>query len=768
LQITCKMIKKYLLKILFVEDLPSDVDLAVLELRKEGLQFEHIRVDTRSEFIKALQEFDPDIIISDYSMPTYNGMQAIKDAQEFDMSIPFILFTGSMNEETAVDCLKAGADDYIIKEHLTRLPFAVKEVLEQHRIQIEKRTSELLLKESEEKLQSIFSAAPVGIGLVVNRTYMEVNDTFCRMTGYSRNELIGKSSAMMYPSKEEFEIAGIEKFRQIADSGTGSVETRLKCKSGEILNIISTSNPLDPEDLSKGVIFTVLDITDRKLANNELLKLHSAFDSSGEAIFITDLDGLITDINPEFTNLYGFSADEVIGKSTPRILKSGTMAPERYISFWATLLKNEVVRGELINKTKDGKLLNIEGSANSIFNDRKEVVGFIGIQHDITARKLAEKELIKARDRAEESDRLKTAFLHNISHEIRTPMNAIVGFSSLLGEPDVDEQSRRNYIEMIMQSSDHLLAIISDIVDISNIEANLVKIVKNEININSTLKSLCNQFIPEATEKKVKIICENGLSDSDALILTDSTKVTQILLNLISNALKFTDIGVIKLWYRVKNHFLEFCVSDTGIGIPQESHNKIFDRFYQIQNSISRLYEGTGLGLTISKAYVELLGGKIWLSSEPGKGSSFFFTIPYEKGILGKSALNETRVPERLVFPAKKKILVAEDIDSNFKLICYFLSGVNAEIIRATNGKEAVEKCLSDQPFDLVLMDIKMPVMDGYTAVKQIRKTLPYIPIIAQTAYPEDNTYAAECGCTGFISKPFDKKNLLKVMAEFL
>jgi two-component system sensor histidine kinase EvgS len=266
------MIHKNLLRILFIEDLPSDVDLAVLELRKEKLKFEYNTVCTRVDLIKALRKFKPDLVISDYMMPAFNGLQALKEVKEFNPEIPFILCTGSINEETAVECIKAGAEDYVIKEHMTRLPFAVKEAMEQHRILTEKRTAELLLKENEKKLQSIFSTAPVGIGLVVNRVFMEVNDTFCKMTGYSRKELIGKSSAMVYPTHEEFEFIGLEKDRQIAEKGTGSVETRLKCRDGRILNIISGSTPLDERDLSKGLTFTVLDITERKLAEEALLK----------------------------------------------------------------------------------------------------------------------------------------------------------------------------------------------------------------------------------------------------------------------------------------------------------------------------------------------------------------------------------------------------------------------------------------------------------------------------------------------------------------
>jgi CheY-like chemotaxis protein/nitrogen-specific signal transduction histidine kinase len=390
------------------------------------------------------------------------------------------------------------------------------------------------------------------------------------------------------------------------------------------------------------------------------------------------------------------------------------------------------------------------------------------IFQDITDRKQSEEELINAKEKAEEGDRLKTAFLNNISHEIRTPMNAIVGFCALLGEPDLNEQSRMDYIEVIIQSSNHLLAIISDIVDISNIEANIVKIAKNGININSTFKSLYDQFLPKVSEKKIQLICESDIPDSDALIVTDNTKLKQILINLINNAIKFTDKGYVKVGCVLRDKFLEFCVSDTGIGIGEEYYQRIFDRFYQVQLSISRLYEGTGLGLAISKANVELMGGKIWLTSEPGKGSTFFFSIPYEKQAVETLAVNEKRVPEDFVFPEKKTILIAEDIDSNFKLVRFFLSNANTEIIRAANGKEAVQKFQSNKNIDLILMDIKMPVMDGYTAVKLIRETNNTIPIIAQTAYAEDKEKAIDSGCSGFISKPFDKKSLLKVIHEFI
>jgi PAS domain S-box-containing protein len=268
------MIQKNLLKILFVEDIPSDIELAVMALRKDKLEFEYTAVCTRIDLLAALKAFKPDLIISDYMMPSFNGLEALKEAKAFDSNIPFILLTGSVNEETAVECIKEGAQDYVIKEHMTRLPFAVKEALEQVDINKEKRASELLLKENEEKLQSIFSAAPVGIGLVVNRVLIEVNDTFCNITGYTRRELIGKSSEILYSSGEEFLNAGKEKYRQIAEKGTGSVETKFKCKDGKIINVILSSTPLDNDNHLKGVTFTVLDITERKKAEDDLKETH--------------------------------------------------------------------------------------------------------------------------------------------------------------------------------------------------------------------------------------------------------------------------------------------------------------------------------------------------------------------------------------------------------------------------------------------------------------------------------------------------------------
>ncbi len=278
---------------------------------------------------------------------------------------------------------------------------------------------------------------------------------------------------------------------------------------------------------------------------------------------------------------------------------------------------------------KDGSVIIGSSTISIIHNLSDEVQYFIGMVEDITLKKKAEEELISAKLKAEESDRLKTAFLHNVSHEIRTPMNAIIGFSSLLNEPGLDESDRQQYTEIIFQSSNQLLSIINDIVDVANIESGQVKVNIKKTDLNFSLRSLDEQFSYSEKQYKIPITLSAGLPDERAIIMTDNTKLIQILSNLINNSVKFTQAGQIDFGYTLKENWLEFFVKDTGIGIPQESLGKIFDRFYQVDRTISKQFGGTGLGLSICKAYVQLLGGNISVSSSSDKGTSFVFTIPY-------------------------------------------------------------------------------------------------------------------------------------------
>jgi PAS domain S-box-containing protein len=373
-----------------------------------------------------------------------------------------------------------------------------------------------------------------------------------------------------------------------------------------------------------------------------------------------------------------------------------------------------------------------------------------------------------ARQKAEVSDRLKSAFLANMSHEIRTPMNGIIGFSEMMTDPELTAAERNEYAKIIVDSSRQLLAIVNDILDISRIEAGLVFLAKEEMCINELINTLFTFFEPQAVEKNVILKSVKSLKDKESEVRTDKTRLRQILTNLLNNALKFTAVGEIEFGYVLAEGYLQFFVRDTGIGIPAEMHEKIFEPFRQAELEISFHYGGTGLGLSISSKLAELLGGKIWLESEPGKGSVFYFTIPYNPTAvdnLSNALIGKEQAPQA----SGAVILIAEDDDTNYFFLETALSKENAKLIRATNGLQAVEICMNNQAIQLVLMDIKMPVMNGYDATRKIKENRPDLPVIVQTAYAmnEDRKKANEAGCDDYIAKPIRITELLKIVSKY-
>lgn len=760
------------LKILFIEDVQSDVELIWHELKENNISFSKLLVDNRDDYLNGLISFEPDLIISDFSLPQFDGMEALLIRNKTAPLIPFILVTESVNEEVAVDCMKAGADDYVLKDNLSRLGPSVINSINKIKILKEKKTAEKELERSNLMLQKTQTIAHIGNWeLDLSAKSIWVSDEALKIYGFENSSYEIPLETVQKIPLPEYRLILDEAFdRLLKYNEQYQVEFKIKrLNDGAIRTIYSRADLELTNEGQVKFLGVIQDITDRKQAKEALIesenKYHLIFNNILDVYYETSLEGIILDVSPsiEIVSKGQYHPEDIIGRSMYDFY-SDHLVREAIVE---ALKKDGSVNDfEIILIIRDGTLIPCSISAKMTFDVNGNPEKIIGSLRDITERKKVEEELIRAKDKAEESDRLKTAFLHNISHEIRTPMNAIVGFSTLLSEPDGDVQSRQSYTEIIMQSSDHLLSIITDIVDISNIEANLVKAVKNDVNVNTILKSVFNKYCLQAARMNLELSFFPDLSDSDAVILTDGTKLTQILSNLVNNAFKFTAEGFIRFGYLVKNDFLEFYVTDTGIGIPEEHYSLIFDRFYKVENSKSSMFEGTGLGLAISKAYVELIGGRIWVSSEVGTGSSFFFTIPFHKQNTKVGNMTKDSVQKDYDFPERITILVAEDVDSNFKLIQFFLSKSNVNILRAKDGKEAVAK-VSSEKIDLVLMDIKMPVMDGYTATKIIRETNKNIPIIAQTAYADDNDVAMGCGCSSFISKPFDRHGLLKAIRAF-
>jgi len=525
----------------------------------------------------------------------------------------------------------------------------------------------------------------------------------------------------------------------------------------------------------------------RQKAEDELRKLSRAVEQSPNSVVITDTEGRIEYANPATLKLTGYTSEEAMGKN-PRIFSTHEKTREEYDFLWETIQSGKEWKGEFHNKKKDGELYWESASISPIFNENGIITHYLAIKKDITESKQLTTDLVNAKEKAEESDRLKTAFLANMSHEIRTPMNGILGFAALLKEPDLSGSQQQEYIRIIEKSGARMLNIINDIISISKLESGQTNLLYSEINVTELVKDLHDFFRPEVQQKGLHLYLKNSLPDSKAIITTDKEKLTAVLTNLIKNAVKFTKQGSITIGYKlnpskllnedgtsVEADVLEFYVKDTGVGISQENKEIVFERFRQGSESLTRNYEGAGLGLSISKAYVELLGGKIWFDSNPEikpgeNGSVFFFSIPYLPVLQKQDTITNTKPNLKSVDMIKPlKILISEDDETSDLLIAIMLRKFNTEILHAKTGIEVLELLKENPDIDMILMDIQMPEMNGYEATREIRKFNTDIVIVAQTAYAlsGEREKAMDAGCNDYFAKPIDQNMLNDVIMKY-
>jgi len=461
---------------------------------------------------------------------------------------------------------------------------------------------------------------------------VEANDKALEAYQYTRDEIIGQPLKKLIDSKAAQKLE--KNFTRLDHMGYATFESRHKRRDGSVFPIEISARRVDIEGI-KFYQAICRDITERKYAE-EILKeseerFRKIFEESPLSIAMTDKDMGIIRANNSYCRLLGYSEEELLGMTYKDFTHPDDIQKDELAILQLVSQELPIHHTEKRYLKKDGTLIWGSTTVSIIRNNNGEIQFFLVMVGDITSKVIAATELLAAKEKAEESDRLKTAFLHNVSHEIRTPMNAIMGFSTLLNDPELNSSDRIQFTDIIRQSGNQLLSIINDIVDLASIETGQMKVNLRSININRALKSLCEQFSYKERAQKVKLALKTPLKNNNAEIITDGTKLVQILSNLINNAIKFTPEGRIDIGYKLQDSFLEFSVKDTGIGIPPEYHSKVFERFYQVDNTVSRQYQGTGLGLSICKAYAELLGGKIWLESQPGNGTTFSFTIPYVK-----------------------------------------------------------------------------------------------------------------------------------------
>lgn len=631
-----------------------------------------------------------------------------------------------------------------------------------------RRKAEKTLRESKERFRTIFNESPIGIELYdAQGEHINSNKSSISMFGISDVADVSHFNLFAGISLND------ERKKQLKEGKFVSYQSVFDFDLVKTLDLYKTSRTgkayfdyfitplLNSEDKKiNGYLLQVQDITERVKAEEEIMMLAHSLKSVNECVSITDLDDKILFVNESFLKVYGYTPEELIGKYLG-VIRSENNPPELTGEILPATIQSGW-KGELLNKRKDGSEFPIFLSTTPVKDKNGEIIALIGVASDITERKIFETELIEAREKALESDRLKSAFLANMSHEIRTPMNGILGFTNLLSEPGLTSKEIREYIKIIQKSGERMLNTVNDLIDISKIETGQMQVVKSETSVKEQILNLYTFFYPEAADKRLSFILKDDIKPENVKIRTDIAKLDSILTNLIKNAIKYTEKGTIEVGASLTGNKLEVYVKDTGIGIPQNRHEAVFNRFEQADFGDTRAFEGSGLGLAIIKAYIEMMGGKIELKSQPGEGSVFSFFIPVEI-VAEDFVIEEYNEEKKNMEELKKlKILIVEDDPVGLQFLKAVLFPFDAEIFTAENGLVAVETMKNNQEINIILMDLRMPVMDGYEATRQIREFNKRVFIIAQTAFAlsGDREKAINAGCNDYISKPIIKSEL--------
>jgi PAS domain S-box-containing protein len=629
------------------------------------------------------------------------------------------------------------------------------------------------LKESEERFRSLYNDAVAclyrtnsqGEILLANRALVKMLG-FQSFEELSARNLKETGYAPSY-QRQQF-VDQIEKKGEI-----NGLEAIWICRDGK--EIFVRENAKAIYDSDRKILYydgNVEDITERKRAEEALReseeKYRRIFENVQDLYYETSIEGTILELSPsiEILSKGQYRLDDIIGKSMYDFYSD---ASERAVLLSQIKERGTVSDFEITLKNRDGSHIPCSISAKICFDAQGHPEKIIGSMHDITDRKNATEKLKLAKEKAEASDKLKTSFLNNISHEVRTPLNGILGFAEIMSQTDLTEEEKKVSLSMLFESSDRLLNTITNYMDISLITSGTMSPYKKDFLPVQVLKEIFTKYKMVCSLKNFDLLLKIPEQAEKISIFSDPEILRKIISHLLDNAIKFTEKGSINYGYIVQKNVIEFYVRDTGIGIGKGSIKEVFENFVKEDRGPLKMTEGSGLGLSISKGLVELLGGKIRVKSETGKGSAFLFTIPaggkIENHIINPSSGKQKRNEKT------NSILVAEDDETNFYYLKALLKqNTSAEVIHASNGKEALEIFLQYPDIGLILMDIKMPVMDGLEATRHIKAINRNIPVIAITAYAMagDEARITDAGCDYYLTKPINKKLLLDKMAEYI
>ncbi|MCG6187234.1 response regulator [Maribellus maritimus] len=723
------------------------------------------------------------------------------------------------NEPFQIDVRFIKSDDSIVWLRVRSIP----ETLDDGTVSItgiamnisENKHAEEKIRESEEKYRLLITQMAQGLavhegifdekGKMTDYRFVDFNNSFETQTGLKRNETIGKSLFEIFPNFESYWIENYEKVLQTgnalhfenyaAELGKYFEVIAYKIRENQFATVVTdvTEKKRDFKELClhnqrQEVLLKIFRYNSnhtRELLNYALKEAIHLTESKHGILFLYNENSkqiTIGSCSKQFTNnkqvpdvVYELEQIGIWGeaakKRSPITLNNTKLRKDTFkcVSKCNYAPKN-LLAIPVIVKDDIKAIIGVSDKAEG-YNEKdiKQISLLIEAAWTVIERSRHIEELRRAKERAEESDRLKSAFLANMSHEIRTPMNGIMGFAELLKNSQLTEEEQQSYLSIIEKSGERMLNTINDLIDISRIESNLVEVNFSEFNINEQMIYLYHFFKLETKNKGLQLNYKTTLLDGRALIISDKDKVNAILMNLIKNSIKYTNQGEIEFGYSVKDNFLEFYVNDTGVGVQKDRQEAIFERFVQADVSISRPYEGVGLGLSIAKAYVEMLHGTIGIESEEGKGSHFYFRIPYKTNTIhffDNSSSNFTSAVDSENVLKEMTILVAEDDETGRMYMEQMLDGKCKKVIFAKNGTEAVECYENNHDVDLVLMDMKMPEMDGYTATKKIKGINGEVLIIGQSAFalPGDREKSIAAGCDDYLTKPLDKNKLFQTV----
>ena len=645
------------------------------------------------------------------------------------------------------------------------------------------------LADANARLQSVLDAASqvsiIATDLVGTITVFNAGAE--KMLGYGAQELVGRESPAKIHLLSEIEargrelteklgrpVQGFDVFVELArQGGFENREWTYVRKDGTRFPVeLIVTGVKDHNGELTGFLGLATDISARKRSELEMRKLSTAVKSSPTSIIITDREGLIEYANPKFMELTGYTAKELLGQN-PKLINSGKIPKSTIKELWDTILDGREWTGELLNRKKSGELFWEYAAISPVKDNSGKITNFIAVKVDITDRKIAQREIEKARDAAMELARMKSEFLANMSHEIRTPMNAIIGMTGLLLDTQLSEQ-QRDYVRTVNGAGEALLGIINDILDFSKLESGKLTVEKLDFDLLETVESTTELLAPRAQEKGVEL-AHFVEKDVPAGLRGDQGRLRQVLLNLLGNALKFTEAGEVVLKVSVEKEtaagpVLRFSVKDTGIGIPAGTQKNLFQVFTQADASTTRKYGGTGLGLSISKKLVEIMGGEIGLESEPGKGSTFWFTLPFER-----QSGELPPAPEKTLVSGVRALIV-DDNAANREIVSRYLEAWEMRFEAVASGKEALEalkrEAAGKDPFRLVLLDMHMAGMDGLMLARRIQGEagLPLVKKVMMTSLGQ-SLKAEELGAAGIsvcLSKPVRPATLLKALNSAL